>query len=64
MILIRFNETKMFATFVFHKIWAKVFKNGPSKIRGRQPLKHLKGADHILSNALKAVFHEFYWVHS
>ena len=24
-------------------IWDKVFKNGPSKICGRQPLKYLKG---------------------
>ena len=24
-------------------IWDKVFKNGPSKIFGRQPLKNLKG---------------------
>ena len=24
------------------RIWAKVFKNGPSKIYGRQPLKNLK----------------------
>ena len=24
-------------------IWGKVFKNGPSKICGRQPLKYLKG---------------------
>ena len=24
-------------------IWVKVFKNGPSKICGRQPLKNLKG---------------------
>ena len=38
--------------------WNKVFKNGPSKICGRQPLKNLKW------NVLKAVFHEFYLVHS
>ena len=24
-------------------MWDKVFKNGASKIRGRQPLKNLKG---------------------
>ena len=35
-------------------IWDKVFKNGPSKICGRQPLKNLK-ADHIPPNFLKAV---------
>ena len=23
--------------------WVKVFKNGPSKVCGRQPLKNLKG---------------------
>ena len=43
----------------------KVFKNGLSKVCGRQPLKNLKGqVDHILSNFLKAVFHNFYLVHS
>ena len=36
-------------------IWVKVFKNGPSKIFGRQPLKYLKEygllkADHTPSN--------------
>ena len=50
-------------------IWDKVFKNGPNKFCGRQPLKNLKGhglpkADHIPSNFLKAVFHKFYLVHS
>ena len=34
----------------------KVFKNGPSKICGRKPLKNL--------NFLKAVFYKFYLVHS
>ena len=34
--------------------WVKVFKNGPSKICGRQPL----------SNLLKAVFHNFYLISS
>ena len=33
--------------------WDKVFKNGPSKTCGRQPLK-----------SLKAAFHKFYLVHS
>ena len=45
----------------------KVFKSGPSKICGRQPLKNLKGyegmiwfeVDHIPSKILKAVFHKF-----
>ena len=42
-------------------IWDKVFKNGPSKICGRQPsnFKFPK-----ISNFLKAVFHKFYLVHS
>ena len=47
----------------------KVFKNGPSKICGRQPLKNFKGyglfkQTTIPSNFLKAVFHKFYLVHS
>ena len=42
----------------------KVFKNGPSQICGRQPLKNLKGiwsalADTILSKFIKAPFHKF-----
>ena len=41
--------------------WDKVFRNGPSEICGRQPLKNLS---HIPSNLLKAVFHKFYLVHS
>ena len=54
-------------------IWDKVFKNGLSKICGRQPLKNLKGyglpkADHTNgpdhTNFLKAAFHKFYLVHS
>ena len=40
-------------------IWAQVFKKGPSKICGRQPLKNLMGY-----GLLKAVFHKFYLVHS
>ena len=45
--------------------WDKVFKNGPSKISGRQSLKHLKGYGllrqtiYIPSNFLKAAFHKF-----
>ena len=47
----------------------KVFKNEPSKICGRQPLKFFQviwfdEADHITSNVLKAVFHKFYLGHS
>ena len=45
-----------------HMIWGKVFKNGPSEICGRQPLKNLKELTH--SNFSKAVFHKFYLVHS
>ena len=29
--------------YLIEIIWDKVFKNGPSKICGRQPLKNLKG---------------------
>ena len=47
-------------------MWDKVFKNGPSKICGRQPLKYLKWyglleADHTPSNFLKAVSTNFTW---
>ena len=35
-------QGRLFSTFR-HNIWDKVFKNGPSKICGRQPLKNLKG---------------------
>ena len=50
-------------------IWDNVFKGGPSKICGRQPLKKLNGygllkVDHTPSSFLKAVFHKFYLVHS
>ena len=44
--------------------WVKVFKNGPSKISGRKPLKKLIEADHITSNFLKVVFQKFYLVRS
>ena len=40
-------------TFMQTPMWDKVFKNGPSKICGRQILKTLKTA-----------FHKFYLVHS
>ena len=33
------------------RIWEKEFKNGPSKICGRQPLKNLKGYGLLKSNA-------------
>ena len=44
-------------------IWIKVFKNGPSKICGRRPLKNLKWYC-LPTNFLKALFHKFYFVHS
>ena len=48
-------------------IWGKGFKNGPSKICARQPLKNLMGygllqADNTSSDFLKAVLHKFYFV--
>ena len=51
-----------------HHICVKVFKNGPSKICGRQLLKNLKWYGlpkqtiPTTSNFLKAVFHKFYLV--
>ena len=49
--------------------WGKVFKNGPSKICGRQPLKKLKwyrllGQTKSLQILLKFVFHKFSLIHS
>ena len=38
------------------KIWDKIFKNGPSKICGRQPLKNLKGY-----GLLRLSFTNFTW---
>ena len=38
--------------------WVKLFKDGPSKICGRQPLTYFP------SSSLKAVFHKFYLVYS
>ena len=34
---------RIFNHFICINIWDKVFKDGPSKICGRQPLKNLKG---------------------
>ena len=64
--VLRYTDT--FPRFRVSK-WDKVFKNGPSKICGRQPLKNLKvyglsEGYHTLSNFLKAVFHIFYLFHS
>ena len=59
-------KCEAFSSYVTTQLykWAKVFKNGLSKICGRQPLKNLKGyglskADNTPSNFLKAVFHKF-----
>ena len=46
-------------------LWDKVFKNGPSEICGRQPLKNLKGygllkADHNPSIFIEPVSQKFY----
>ena len=70
-----YNDVRVETNFKHYQLrkcfykWDKVFKNGPSKIFGRQPLKNLKGyglpkADHNPSNFLKAVFQNFYLVHS
>ena len=48
-------ESSMKCTF-------RVFKNGPSTICGRQPVKNMKA--YGLSKFLKAVFHKLYLVHS
>ena len=77
---IYFNFTLRIANFKFfivcnmniiymYFIWGKGFKNGPSKIWGRQPLKNLMGygllqADNTSSDFLKAVLHKSYLVHS
>ena len=49
-------------------VWVKVFKNEPSKICGRQPLKNMKWYDRIgrpyYFIFFKAIFHKFYSVHS
>ena len=45
--------------------WDKIFKNGPSKICEKQPLKNLKGYSLIYrvpSKFLKTVFQEFHLV--
>ena len=45
-------------------IWVKVFKNGPSKICGRQSLKNLKRyalPKQTTEKFLKATFHKFTW---
>ena len=65
---VRFKLHSSF-TAIFNTKLDKVFKNGPSKICGRQLLKNLKGYDlpkagHISSNFLKSVFSKLYLVYS
>ena len=53
----------------WQNVWVKVFKNGPSKICGRQHLKILKWYGLLRQNFLKVhffkgVLHKFYLVHS
>ena len=65
-ILIFFWQLFIISKIFWHiEKWDKIFKNGPSKICGKQPLKNLKwyGLLHITS-FLKAVFQKFYLVHS
>ena len=38
-----FTEPFVYFSTTHHLKWNKLFKNGPSKICGRQPLKNLKG---------------------
>ena len=64
----QFKFKKKLAILSSKNLLVKVFKNGPSKICGRQPSKNLKL--HGLLKAwlnlvvcLKAVFHKFYLVH-
>ena len=38
-------------------IWEKVFKNGPSKTCGKQPLKNLKGYGLLKQNSLNTLSH-------
>ena len=40
---VREATTTRVLSFILNNIWDKLFKNGPSKICGRQPLKNLKG---------------------
>ena len=47
---------------LLRNIWDKVFKNGPSKVCRRQPLKNLKGLQCLLLS--KAVLNKFYLIHS
>ena len=37
---LNFGWSRKFEFLIFHYIWGKVFKNGPSKICGGQPLKN------------------------
>ena len=45
--------------------WDKVFKNGPNKIFGREPLKNLKWYGVTMSlQIFKGCLHKFYLAHS
>ena len=71
--LLTFLSSLYTVTYWLNKIlleyMGQVFKKGPSKICGRQPLKKFEviwsaWADHITWNFLKTVFHKFYFVYS
>ena len=42
-ISLSFTEPFVYFSTTHHLKWNKLFKSGPSKICGRQPLKNLKG---------------------
>ena len=44
---------KLYKLIISYIIWDKVFKNGPSKICGREPLKNLKGYFRYLEYGLQ-----------
>ena len=59
------TKISVFVACIEAIILKKVFKSGPSKFRGRQPLKifiYHFSKDHIPWNFLKAVFHKIYLV--
>ena len=53
--------TKPISGSSFMTKWDKVFKNGPSKICGRQPLKNMKGCGLLLSCLLRLSSTNFNW---
>ena len=59
----------LFSQKTFHCKWDKIFKNGQSKTCGKRSLKFWGGMVCLKQNIplqifLKAVFHEFYLIHS